>query len=210
MHRVGIVVYNGCDEFEVTAPMDVLSSCRTLSPQGHWTEKPAFSVKTIADKYSPVETSHGLQITPQGVFGQLTEYDIIILPGGPGARLQKYPIMLLDWVVTACRNSKTVVCLSTAAFILARSGMLSHRRLTTYPAFVADIRRIEPTATVSGHERVMSDQGGALLSTSGISQAVDASIALIERFEGIRSAEIAAKRIGWPVNLSDIVPLYST
>lgn len=209
MHRVGIVLYNGVDEFELSAPMDILSSCRTIE-KGHWTEKQAFSVKTVADNYNAVETSHGLHVTPQGVFGQLSDFDIIVVPGGPGARLQKYPIMLLDWLVTSYRHSKSMVCLSTAAFILARSGMLSHRRITTYPAFVADIRRIEPTATVSGHERVISDQGGALLSTSGISQAVDASLALIERFEGLRSAEIAAKRIGWPVNLSEIIPVYST
>jgi len=209
MHRVGIVLYNGVDEFEVTAPMDILCSCRK-SEKGHWTEHPAFSVKTVADNLAAVETSHGLALMPQGIFGQTSDLDILIIPGGPGARLQRYPMSLLDWLVSVSRQSKTVVSLSTAAFILARSGMLSHRRVTTYPAFVADIRRIEPTATVEGNDRVVSDDGGALLSTSGISQSVDAALAVIEKYEGLRSAEIAAKRIGWPINIADIVPVYST
>jgi transcriptional regulator GlxA family with amidase domain len=211
VHSVGIVLYNGVDEFEVAAPLDILGSCRKMdASHGHWTEHPAFSVTTVAESLGAMETSHGFSVTARTVFGQVGDLDVIIVPGGPGARLQRYPMALIDWLVYQRPRTKTLVSLSTGAFILARSGMLSHQRLTTYPAFVADIRRIEPTCSIAVRQRIVSDQGGGLISTAGIAQSVDAALGLIEKFEGIRSAEIAAKRIGWPVNIDDIVPIYST
>ncbi|HEY3331390.1 MAG TPA: DJ-1/PfpI family protein [Capsulimonadaceae bacterium] len=208
MHSVAIVCYEGVDEVELFGPFDVLSSVRTME-KGHWSNDPAFDVKIVAETVGRTVTSHGVALYPQAAYPNASQYDIIIVPGGPGARLIKYPESLKGWLTKQCAGAKVVVSLSTGAFILARSGVLAKRRVAIYPAFAADIRRIEPTANVVTGERVIMDRN-SLISTSGISNSIDAVIALIEKIEGIRSAEIASKRISWPVHIDDIAPLYSS
>ncbi len=208
MYKVGIVCYEGVDEVEVFGPFDVLASVRTME-KGHWTNDVAFDTFLVADSTDTIMTSHGISITPQYALHTIPSLDVVIVPGGPGARLLKYPESVKPWLAKLCPKAQIVVSLSTGAFILGRAGFLANRRVATYPAFAADLRRIEPTANVVANERVVLDQGN-LISTSGISNSIDATLALIERLEGIRSAEIASKRISWPVHIDDIAPLYST
>ncbi|MDR3709343.1 MAG: DJ-1/PfpI family protein [Capsulimonadaceae bacterium] len=208
MNRVGIIVYDGADELEISASVEILTSIRTLE-NGKWTNDPVFDVQLVGASKHPVLSSHGMGIVPGAELAETKGLDIIVLPGGPGARLQKYPDALAPWLKSEMPRAKYVLSLTTGAFILARAGLLKGRRLATYKAFVADIKRIEPSANVTGDERIVFD-GGTLISTSGISVAVEACLALVERMEGFRSAEIAAKRIGWPEIIDDFVPLYTT
>jgi transcriptional regulator GlxA family with amidase domain len=208
MYKAGIVCYDGVDEVELLGPYDVLASVRTME-QGHWSSEIAFDTLLVADTTAKVVSSHGIAITPQASIHEIPSLDVVIVPGGPGARLLKYPVSLKPWLAKICRTAKVTVSLSTGAFILARAGVLAGRRVATYPAFAADLRRIEPAANVVSNERVIMDQNN-LISTSGISNSIDATLALIERLEGLRSAEIALKRISWPVHIDDIAPLYST
>ena len=195
MINVGIVVYTGVDEIEAFAPYDILSSCKS-SAQGHWTDDAAFQVTLIGDRKLPVKSSHDVSIIPQRPLVNFDNLNIVIVPGGPGARLQKYPDSLLDWLGRAQSSAKMVVSLSSAAFIFARAGMLKNRRIAVYPAFAPDIRRIEPQATVVANEPIVLD-GNSFLSTNSISVSVDATLALISLFEGQDSANIASRRIGW-------------
>ena len=208
MHTTGLVLYNGADEIEICGTFDVLTSIRTVD-SGRWTNDPAFSVSLLGETLDPITTSHGLSIRPNTKLSDNGKYDVIVIPGGPGARLQKYPDSLLGWLKTNACNSQYIVSLTTGAFILARAGLLKNRRVATYPGFVADIKRIEPSCSVTGDERVALDNAN-LFSSSGIAGAIEVSIALVERMEGFRSAEIAAKRISWPCIIDDFVPVYSS
>jgi transcriptional regulator GlxA family with amidase domain len=186
----------------------VLTSVKTID-NGRWTNDPAYSVKLLGETLNPITSSHGLSMRPNARLADNGKFDVIIIPGGPGARQEQYPESLLRWLVANANYAKHIVSLTSGAFILARAGLLKHRRITTYPAFVADIKQIEPGCNVSSDERIMLDDG-RLFSSSGISSAIEAALALVERMEGFRSAELAAKRISWPCPIDDFVPVYSS
>lgn len=208
MYTAGIVIYSGADEIEISGSFEVLTSIRTIDT-GRWTNDAAYSVLLLSDTLEPVKTSHGLCIQPTARLGDVGKLDVIVIPGGPGARLQKYPDSLLPWLKSAGPYAQYILCLTTGAYIMARAGMLKQRRVATYPGFAADIKRIEPTCKVIGEERVVLDDC-KLFSSSGISNAIETTLALVERMEGFRSAEIAAKRISWPIIVDEFVPVYST
>jgi transcriptional regulator GlxA family with amidase domain len=102
-----------------------------------------------------------------------------------------------------------VLSLSTGAFILASCGFLKNRRVAVFPPFASDLKQIEPTARIVCHERVALDEA-KWLSTSGMSCSVDAAAALVAKLEGSLAADLALRRISWPIPINDIISLYSS
>jgi transcriptional regulator GlxA family with amidase domain len=207
MQTIGIAVYQAVNEMEVLTIFDLLSSVKSIE-NGHQTNSCAFSVKLLGASSEPIGSAHDFTICPHIGFDDAPNLDAIVIPGGPGARLRKYPEKLPLWLSKTIPKTKHILCLSTGSFILARAGFLKGRRVAVFPQFAAEISQIEPTAKVVTHERTVLD-GGNLISTTGMSCCVDAAVAYIERVEGIQAAELALRRIAWPVHIDEIAPLYS-
>jgi len=208
MHKIGFLIYNGANEIEICGAYDVFTSIRTTEA-GRWTNEPAYSACLVAETLNPITTAHGIVIQPTVKLSDCGKLDVIVVPGGPGARTKKHTEPLLDWLRINATDAQYIVSFTTAAFILARAGLLKGRRLTTYPGFVSDIQQLEPTCTVTGDDRI-SLHDGCLFSTSGIAGSIEASLALVERMEGVLSAELAARRISWPCPIDEFIPVYST
>ena len=208
MHKVGIAIFEGVNEMEVLGVYDLLSSVKVFE-NGRPSQELAFSVQLIASSAEKVFSAHDFPIEPQEIFSNVDHMDVIVIPGGPGARLRKYSDELPIWLAKIIPAAGYVLSLSTAPFILARAGLLKNRRIAVFPQFANEIALIEPLVKLVTYERTVLD-ASKWISTSGISCSIDAAIALIERLEGIQAAELALRRISWPSHIDEIAPLYSS
>jgi len=200
MKTVDVLLYDGIDELDFCGPYEVLASCRRLVA-GKWSEKPAFHVQTVADRRSTVTGAHGLCLLPDKSLAQAHDADIIIIPGGPGARKEALPLHLLEFLHNARDTAEIIASVCTGAFILAKTGLADGHQITTHSAQLETLARTFPKVHVVKGVRIISS--GKLMSSAGITAGIDLALAIIARYEGQDTARLAAKRLEWPGNWSE-------
>ncbi len=201
MKTVDVLLYDGVDELDFCGPYEALASCRRIV-DGKWSDKPAFHVQTVADRRSTVTGSHGLCILPDKSLAQAHDADIVIVPGGPGARKETLPLHILEFLQNASDTAEIIASVCTGAFILAKSGLADGHQLTTHSAQLELLAKTYPKIHVVKGARVING-GGKLMSSAGITAGIDLALAIIARYEGQETARLAAKRLEWPGNWSE-------
>ena len=198
MRTVDVLLYDGVDELDFCGPYEVLASCRRVI-EGRWSEKPAFHVQTVADRRSTVQCAHGLCVLPDKSLAQAFEADIIIVPGGPGARRETLPLHVSEFLMSAADTAEVIASVCTGAFIIAKTGLADGKQMTTHFAHLEALAKQYPKVQVVKGSRVVAS-GPQLMSSSGISAGIDLALAIIARFEGKETAQLAAKRLEWSGN----------
>ena len=201
MKTVDVLLYDGVDELDFCGPYEVLASCRRVV-DGKWSEKPAFHVQTVADRRATIQCSHGLCVLPDKSLAQAFEADIIIIPGGPGARRENLPLHILEFLNSASDTAEIIASVCTGAFILAKTGLADGHQMTTHTAQIETLAKMYPKVRVVKGARVVNG-GGQLMSSAGISAGIDLALAIIARYEGKETAQFAAKRLEWTGNWSE-------
>ena len=197
MKTVTMLLYDGVDEMDFCGPLEVLASCRKVV-DGKRTDKPAFLVETIAARVGSIRCAHGVQILPDKSVTQALESDIVLVPGGPGARQEKaISPLLLEYLAKSTATAELVASVCTGAFIVARAGIADGRRMATHHAAAEDLAKQYPRIHVVTGQRVVTD-GSDLISSAGISAGIDLALALVERYEGREAARMTARRMEWP------------
>lgn len=197
MKTVTMLLYEGVDEMDFCGPLEVLASCRKVV-DGKRTDKPAFLVETIAARIGSIRCAHGVQVLPDKSVTQALEADIVLVPGGPGARQDSaVSSLLLEYLAKATATAELIASVCTGAFIVARTGIADGRRLATHHAASEELARQYPRIHVVTGQRVVTD-GNDLISSAGISAGIDLALAVVERYEGREAARMTARRIEWP------------
>ena len=197
MKTVTMLLYDGMDEMDFCGPLEVLASCRKVV-DGKRTNKPAFLVETIAARVGSIRCAHGVQVLPDKSVTQALESDIVLVPGGPGARQESaVSSLLLEYLAKATATAELIASVCTGAFIVARTGIADGRRLATHHAASEELARQYPRVHVVTGQRVVTD-GNDLISSAGISAGIDLALAVVERYEGREAARMTARRMEWP------------
>ena len=182
--NVGILVFDDVEELDFVGPLEVFGMAARLGAD--------CTTLLIAAHEGEVRGSYGLRFTPAHTISSCPPIDLLIVPGGYGARTHaKEDLAILDFL----RQYKgPVASVCTGAVILAAAGLLRGRTATThYSAFellraYGGIDVIEATRMTIG-ERVST--------SAGISAGIDLSLAIVARMFGNDLAEQVAKRMEW-------------
>lgn len=198
MKTVQLLMFDGVDELDVCGIYEVLASCRKLV-NGRWGDKAAFHVETVAEHRTTVECAHGLKIcADRSITGAHTS-DIVIVPGGPGARRPNLPTHILEYVEYANQTAQVVASVSTGVFVLARAGLTDGYEVVTHHAQADTLAQMYPKTKVLRDQRVViSGKSKNLMTSAGISAGIDLALCLINRCEGQQTAVLAGKRLEWP------------
>jgi putative intracellular protease/amidase len=146
---------------------------------------PGAKVTFVAETLGPVRTDTGnLAITADATLADLTEPDILVVPGGPGQTQQMDNEKVLEWIRHAHATSTWTTSVCTGSLLLAAAGLLDGKRATSHwlaldqlPAYGA-----EPTL-----ERVVFD--GKIVTAAGVSSGIDMGLRLIAAIHGDEVAQ---------------------
>jgi transcriptional regulator GlxA family with amidase domain len=203
MKTVNIILYEGVAELDFCGPFEALASCRRMA-NGKWSDKPAFHVETVAEHRATIQCASGLTVLPDKSLKQARESDIILVPGGPGARKETLSPHLLEYLQTARDTAELFASVGTGAFILGRAMLLKGRRATTHSTQLQTFANLFAHTSVVQGPRVVSD-GLDLMSSGGMTAGLDLALAMILRYEGDDTARMAAKRLEWNGQLASLV-----
>jgi protein deglycase len=141
----------------------------------------------------PVTGSHGIAMVPDTTLhataGQ--RFDLIALPGGrPGADHLAADERLLALLQQADRQGAFIGAVCAGPRVLARAGLLSGRRVTSFPGALDDV---EPADWDYREEPVVVD--GRLVTSRGPGTAMDFALRLVEEMLGHRRRRAVESRL---------------
>lgn len=184
--QVAVVLYDKVDTLDFTGPHDVFGVAGYLGRD--------FRVFTVAEKATPVTTVSGITIMPQYSFDTCPPTDILIVPGGWGARTETANSRLINWIREAAGNAMVVLSVCTGALLLAKAGLLDGLRVTTNRNAYDLLRgMVSPGTTVLENVRYIDN--GSIITSGGVTTGFDAALHVVARLCGESRAMETASRL---------------
>ena len=184
---VAILLFDEVELLDFAGPFEVFS---VAGRDG------AFEVCTVAETISPIRTRGGLTVTPDYALEDAPRANILVIPGGQGARTAMHRDDVLHWVRTRAETAEVVLSVCTGALILARAGLLAGCTVTTHRDALGALADLAPGATVVDDHRFVDN--GAIVTAAGISAGIDGALHLVERRCGTNYAHETAQHMEYP------------
>lgn len=183
IYDAAIIVFPRAEELDFIGVWQVLGTTQHLSKETY------FKLKTVGTTEEPIKCAHDLTVLADEPLSNLSECDVVVIPGGPGTSEAMKNEVLLNQVRQAYKTGKLVCSVCTGAFILAKAGILKGRKATTYHT---DIDKLSNFGAIPVEERVVIQDN--IITGAGVSASLDVGMKIIEKLLG---AESAAKVAEW-------------
>lgn len=189
MATIGLLVYEGVQSLDLTGPMDVFAAA---NQQAGGKRKP-YTLCTIGLGADPVRTEGGLTIVPDSALPAAPALDTLLIPGGAGSRVVDADAGLLAWIRTRSATVRRVVSICTGLYILAATGLVDGRRVTTHWQHAADLARRYPRVRMDADQLFVRD--GRFHTSGGLTAGIDLALALVEEDLGPGVALAVAREL---------------
>jgi len=181
---VGILIFDEAEELDFVGPLEVFGVAHELG-------QPCRPI-IISETSSTVRCAHGMQVVPDYTIDNAPDLDLLIVPGGRGARLRarKNP-RILEFV---SRGEVIVASVCTGAMVLASAGLLDGLEATTHFAHFDQLREYDRVTVREEVRFILHDR---VATSAGVTAGIDLSLALVARLFGESIAEQVAKNLEW-------------
>jgi transcriptional regulator GlxA family with amidase domain len=185
--RVVIPVFDGVQPLDVVGPYEVFAGAARLAPPGG-----GYEVRLVGAGGAPVVADSGLRLLPDGPLPPPGEVDLLLVPGGGGARsAATADAALVGWVREAAAAAPRVASVCTGAFLLAAAGVLDGRPASTHWAYAAELADRFPAVDVQLDPIYLVD--GRVWTSAGVTAGMDLALAMVEHDLGAEIAQTVAR-----------------
>lgn len=116
---IAVVLYDKFETLDVFGPVQM------------WGRLPDHKVVFVAEKAGPVHSSQGPEAVATYSFDNAPQFDIVMVPGGGGARQEVNNPKILDFIRRQDKGTDLTISVCTGAALLAKAGLLNDRKATT-------------------------------------------------------------------------------
>ncbi|HEX2035126.1 MAG TPA: DJ-1/PfpI family protein [Chloroflexota bacterium] len=185
----GILLFDQVEVLDFAGPYEVLAASRDAAGA------PAFRVLTIAAR-ATVRCVGGLRVLPDTSLADCPPLDLLVVPGGPGAR-EPSPEQetTIPFIRQQAERVQILASVCTGAFLLARAGLLTGRRATTHRDRLERLQAEFPDVRV---ERATVVDEGRIVTAAGVASGIDLGLHLLARWYGPDVRRSAARRLDGP------------
>jgi transcriptional regulator GlxA family with amidase domain len=146
---------------------------------------------------SSVSSNSGLELSSLLHFTKVNpqKEDIIFISGFSTRALHTIsddPVFF-DWLHTANQNQTTICSVCTGAFLLAKSGLLNHKKCTTHWKFVEKLKNDFPL--VKTQKNTLYTKSENIYTSAGIVTGIDLALFIIEERHGKETASKIAREL---------------
>jgi transcriptional regulator GlxA family with amidase domain len=186
MKTVAMVLFPDFLLLDMAGPMEVFSIANRYLEPGQ-----GYELSTIGTEPGALRASNGVRVQADLHIDQACEgYDLLLVPGGPGAYNEKHP-PLLDWLQGAVSRATCYGSICTGAFVLGHAGLLDGYRVTTHWHYTERLIRGFPKATVETDQIYVQDRN--LITSGGVTAGIDLALAVVAEDHGKKIAQDVAK-----------------
>jgi len=107
---------------------------------------------------------------------------------------------MLEWIRKSTKSTDVTMSVCTGAFVLAKTGLLSGKSMTTHHDAYKELAMQFPDITVKRGARFVEE--GNLASSGGLSSGIDLALRVVERYYGLETTLKTANHLeykgqGW-------------
>jgi transcriptional regulator GlxA family with amidase domain len=170
---IGILVFDDAEELDFAGPWEVLGSWAEEYPDD------GVTLRLIGATTAPVRCRKGLRVVPDVTMRDADELDVVLVPGGRGARRVAADEDVLGWVRGHAARGSLVTSVCTGALVLAAAGLLDGRAATTYWSAYDELRSHGRDIDVRADQRFVDE--GDVVTAAGVSAGIDMALHLVAR-----------------------------
>ncbi|HET6432668.1 GlxA family transcriptional regulator [Dyella sp.] len=179
---IGLLAYDDMQALDLVGPLDVFGGANALAHGA-----PPYELRVIGLHARAVRAENGLSIVPVHTLEDAPPLDTLLIPGGRGARLAlSRDARLLDWLRERSKDTRRIVSVCTGAYVLAATGLLDGRRVTTHWGYADDFARRYPAVHVETDRLFLRD--GCFATSGGLTAGMDLALALVDEDLGAAAA----------------------
>jgi putative intracellular protease/amidase len=171
--QVACLLYDRFTALDIVGPHDALNTL------------PDVDTVFVAERAGPVSNEDGsLTLVAQRSLSEVTDPEILIVPGGYGTRALLRHEPVLDWVRGVHERTRWTTSVCTGALVLAAAGLLDGVRATT---FWAERELLASLGAVPVTDRIVEE--GKIITAAGVSAGIDMALYLVQRIYGDEAAQ---------------------
>jgi cyclohexyl-isocyanide hydratase len=170
--QIGLALFPGLCQLDMTGPHEVL------------VRLPGARVDVVAKSAAPVITDRGLTISPDVALADAPQYDVFVMPGGPGQQDLMDDADWLGFLRTQAIGAKVMMGVCTGSLVMGAAGLLRGYQATTHWS-CHDLLALLGAEPVD--RRVVIDRDR--VTAAGVTSGIDGALALAELHCGRATAE---------------------
>lgn len=175
MTTYGLLVFEDAEELDFVGPWEVFTASAMLREEDD-------KAVLVAERPEPVRCAKGLRVVPDHVLDDHPKLDVLLVPGGRGAReAQLSNSSVTGWIAKVAEQADWVTSVCTGSLLLHAAGPAKGRRVATHWAS-EDTLEARGDVTVVRDARYVVD--GNLVTSQGVSAGIDMALWLIGRIHG--------------------------
>jgi transcriptional regulator GlxA family with amidase domain len=185
---IAVLACPGLQMLDLSGPMDVFAEAnRSVGSE-------IYRLRVIGASSLAIETSSGVRIVPDGTIGDDPgSLDTVLVAGAPGIDDAPVNITMLAWLYRAALGARRYGSVCSGAWMLAATGLLDGRRVTTHWSVAARLRQAYPELTVEPDDFYVRD--GPVCTSAGVTAGMDLALALVEEDLGEAIARDVASQL---------------
>jgi putative intracellular protease/amidase len=173
--RVAIALFPRNTALDAIGPYEVLQRV------------PSIDVVFVGARRGEVRTDNGmLGLMCDASFEEVTDPDVLLVPGGVGTRALVRDEAMLDWVREVHRNTLFTTSVCTGSLVLAAAGLLDDLTAATHWSCQDMLGSLGAVYTP---QRVVEHLPQRIITAAGVSSGIDMALRLVELLVDRQSAE---------------------
>lgn len=192
--NIGIPIYEGVDLLDVAAPYEIFNWMKEALK-----EETKVNVQLIAQTKKSILTRDGMRLSPQIIFKQASQLDLLWVPGGSPDALEKMMrnSVYIDFLRKQSELATFVTSVCEGALLLASAGLLDGFKATTHWAFIPCLKCYPKIKIVKGYPRFVvnkfkdaaAGRTRYVVTGGGISSGLDEALELVRIIAGQKIAK---------------------
>ena len=164
-NTIAILLFDGAEEMDFVGPWEVFTAAvdRLTGER----------VMTVAETLRPVVCEKGMRVLPDATYEDARGVDVVVVPGGSGARREIENPATVRWLTETCAKASWITSVCTGSFLLVGCGIARGRRVTTHHNFIKALRDQGGAEVVEG-VRFVRDRNA--VSAAGVMSGIEMSL----------------------------------
>ena len=185
---IAILALPGVQLLDVSGPLDVFAQANVEAG------RQVYELCVVASEPGPIRSSSGVRLLPDFVIGQAEQpFHTLLVAGAPAAERMQISTTQLQWIRSCAKRTRRYGSVCTGAFVLAATGLLDGRRITTHWAASERLAHAYPKVTVEDDALYVRD--GKLRTAAGVTAGLDLALTLVEEDLGREIAMRVASQL---------------
>ena len=186
--RIAMLAFPGCQTLDVIGPLEVFAEVNRQVGEA------IYEVEVVSNGPVPVIGCSGLGLVPtRTIADPYTPVDTLLAAGGPDIQSHVISADEAAWIRETAKQARRYGSICSGAFIMAQTGLLSGKRVTTHWSKAAKLASDYPDLIVEPDAIYMCD--GPVWTSAGVTAGFDLALALVEADCGRTVALDAARHL---------------